>query len=190
MAQFIGAQAGIRDQEYADTRSQTSEKPFSYLTKFKPVGVCPKKELPYTCHWDEGGKNVSTKKIRVGVGLTKQRGDIKPSMQMVGPGRFQLGNGDPKYVQDNTELRNGNRQVLRGSTRPSMELKGCSAFQQGQSPWTSFCFTADRARNKYNYAIQCTSAYFTAFAPPACQKVEPFRPAGISTRVSSKDFSC
>jgi hypothetical protein len=189
MAQFLGAHAGIRDAEYADLRSKTSEKPFSYLTRFEPAGVCPKKELPYTCHWGEGGRHMTTDSLRVGVGLTKERGNIKPSMQLVGPGRFQLGNGDLDYVQDNTSLRNGTRQVLRGSTRPSTELKGCSAFQQGQAPWTSFCFTSDRSRNKYEFAIQSTSSYITAFAPPQCLHVEPFRPAGISTRVA-KDFAC
>lgn len=150
MAQFVGEQTSLRDEEYIDLRARTSQRPYNYLTRFVPNGLCPK-DVPYTCGWawSEGGSHLAPDVLRVGKGLTRDR---------------------------------------RRDSRPWTELKGRSAFQYGQTPWTGFAATVDRSRNKYEYAVQCTSSYMMAHAPPSTPRVEPFVLGGISTRID-KDFA-
>jgi hypothetical protein len=187
MAQFVGAATSLRDADYTDLRSTTSQGAFQYVTRMVPTGICPPKDMPYTCGWSEGGVHLTDASLRVGSGLTRQRGGPKLNAQMVGPARFQKGNGDSAASAIGTKLRDGTRQVLRGSTRPSAQLQGRSPFQQGQSAWTSFASTADKGRNKYEYATQCTAQYLTAYAPDLPQHVEPFTPGGLGTR-QARDF--
>ena len=187
MAQCIGAQASLKDQRYQDIRSGTSQQPYEYITKMPPSGTCPPKDLPYTCGWNEGGNHVSSENLRVGVGLTRERGAIKPNAQLVGPVLFQKGNGDIDQTDEGTRLRNGTpRQVLRG-THLYAPLKGCVPFQQGQVPWTSFQSTAERGRNKYGMSVNCSADYLTEYAPKRPLAVEPFVISGIDTR-QGKDF--
>ena len=183
MAQFIGAQTSLQNGEYVDVRSKTSQQTLDYITKIVPTGRCPPKEIPYMCGWSEGGNNVSSEKLRVGSGLTRQRGALRRPSQLVGPIRFQQGNGDCESTNVGTRLRNGSHQARRGKAKPSIELKGCTPFQQGQATWASFSGTAERGRNKYDYATQCTSAYFQGIPRgPAAAPVEPFELGGITTR--------
>jgi hypothetical protein len=183
MAQFIGAQTSLQNGEYVDVRSKTSQQPLEYVTKIVPTGRCPPKEMPYMCGWSEGGFHVSSEKIRVGSGLTRQRGAPRKPSQLIGPVRFQQGNGDCESTSVGTRLRNGSHYPRRGDPKPSIELKGCSPFLQGQATWTHFSGTVERGRNKYDYATQCTSAYFESIPrgrTTAC--IEPFELGGITTR--------
>lgn len=182
MAQFLGAQTSLQSGEYSDIRSKTSEQSLEYLTKFVPTGRCPPKEQPYTCGWGEGGKNLSSQELRVGAGLTRNRGATRKSGQLIGPIRFQKGNGNCESTGVSTILRNGSRQVLRGEARPSTELKSCAAFQQGQAPWIDFNGTTERGRNKYDYATQCTFNYMLQHSPGPTKDIEPFELGGITTR--------
>lgn len=187
MAQFIGASTSLlKDREYVDLRSRTAQQPYEYLTRITPSGRCPPKELPYTCGWNEGGKYVTEDRLRVGAGLTRERGALKPSTQLVGPVVYQQGNGDLGYTNVETTLRNGAFQTLRGEHVYS-ELNGCVPFQYGQSAWTTFDSTAERSRHKYDYATACTVGYLSAFAPAKPARVEPFFPGGEQTR-QCKDF--
>lgn len=183
MSQFLGAQTSLQNEEYVDIRADTSQQPYRYLTRIVPAGTCPK-EVPYTCGWGEGGKNLSTQELRVGSGLTRLRGAIRKPAQLVGPTRFQKGNGNFESVAIGTTLRNGTNQVLRGSHRPSTELTGRAPFQQGQAPWIDFNTTAERGRNRYDYATQCTANYMLGFPPRTLPKeIEPFELGGITTRM-------
>jgi hypothetical protein len=189
MAAFLGAQTSLRDGEYTDLRSKTSEEPYAYLSRFTPSGTCPQ-ENPLTCTFSEGGQNLSTPEMRLGKGLSRTRGNRVSGGQLVGPGSFQCGNGDIAYAKVGTKLRNGHsRQVMRGRAKPFGELKTHAGFQQGQTPWTTFESTAERGRNKYQYATACTSMYATTLGPCRELPVETFRLGGVSTR-NAKDFHC
>lgn len=187
MAAFLGAQTSLRSGDYVDTRSKTSEEPYAYLTRFAPSGTCPQ-EHPFTCTFNEGGKNMTPPGLRVGKGLSRERGAPRPDSQLVGPGTFQHGNGDSQYADIGTKLRNGKRQILRGKARPSGELQSYAAYHQGHTPWTSFESTVERGRNKYTYSTAMTSGYMTAHGPCIDTPVESFRLGGVSTR-DAKDFT-
>jgi hypothetical protein len=188
MASFLGAETSLRGGEYADLRSRTSERPFGYLTRFVPVGTCPR-EYPWTCGFNEGGSHVTTPDMRLGKGLSRVRGAARPDAQLVGPAIFQHGNGDRTLADDDTTLRIGKYRVLRGTNKPCAKLQTHAKFQQAQTPWTTFQGTVERGRHKYEQAVTCLSCRLT---PPDCRampsSIEPFAPGGVSTR-DAKDFA-
>lgn len=187
MAQFIGSSASLlEDREYTDLRSRTAQQPYEYITRITPSGRCPPKDLPYTCGWNEGGKHMTENALRIGAGLTRERGAPRPSTQLVGPVVFQQGNGDQGYTNTETELLHGTFQPLRGD-HVYTELNGCVPFQYGQAAWRDFDSTAERSRHKYEYSTACTFGYVSEFAPGKPAKIEPFFPGGEQTR-QSKDF--
>jgi len=96
---------------------------------------------------------VSAEVLRVGEGLTRQRGQERVQTQMVGPLAFQYGNGDSDMTRLSSSLREGTRQVLRGTAAPSGELRSCAPFQYGQTASVGR-FTAERSRHKYEWAVQ------------------------------------
>ena len=188
MASFLGAQTGVRGDEYTDLRSKTSEEPFAYVSRFAPTGVCPQ-EHPFTCTFNKGGSTMTPPELRLGKGLSRSRGNRVSGGQLVGPGSFQHGNGGIAYAEIGTKLRNGRKcKVRRGHSMPSCELKTHAGFHQGQAPWTAFETTVERGRNKYQYATTCTSHYSTTLGPCQALPVESFRLGGVSTR-DAKDFS-
>ena len=182
MASFLGAETSLRGGEYVDVRSKTSERTYSYLTRFVPLGVCPQ-DHPFTCGFNEGGGTVSTPAMRLGQGLSRVRGATRPDAQLVGPAIFQHGNGDRALADAGTVLRNGTRQVLRGKKKPYAKLQNFAKYQQAQTPWTQFMGTAERGRHKYDQAVTCLSCMLY---PPSGQNtnaaVEPFMLGGVSTR--------
>lgn len=182
MAQFIGRSASYRDSEYHDLRSRTSQEAYKYnMTKFKPQ-QCPD-ALPYTCYFNEGYDKVASHKIRVGEGLTRVRGDDRPSTQLVGPSVSQKGNGDMKSTDTGTRLRTGHQEVLRGSVRDYTKLQGPAPYMNGQRPWTAFNATVQPGRSKYEYSIQDTSEYLMQYPVDTVGHVEPFVRGGASTRL-------
>jgi len=141
MAQFIGTNVSLRDDEYIDLRAKTSVRPYEYVVnQFRPY-ACPK-ELPYTCSFNES-RDIST----------------------------------------GSHLRAGHQEILKGVEKPFAALTGPSAFQSGQRPWTQFDATVERGRNKYDLAIQDTSAYLTKYAVQNHGNIEPFVRGGASTRL-------
>lgn len=181
--QFLGSETSTRD-----SRSLLTGQPYSYVTDFAPIGVCPSKDgagrdaFPYTCAFPEGGDRISTDELRVGAGLTRPRAGSRASMQLVGPMMFQHGNGtiaSRREISASTRLRDGHRrQVLKGLATPSMELQGHSPFQFGQYA-TPGEITAVRGRHKYEYTTQARSL---DHGPARPQSVETFYRGGISTR--------
>jgi hypothetical protein len=111
---------------------------------------------------------LSAEVLRVGEGLTRERGQSRIQTQMVGPLTFQYGNGDREMTGISGSLRAGERQVLRGTAAPSGELRSCAPFQYGQTASVGQ-FTADRSRHKYEWAIQSKPL---TYGPPLQQAVE------------------
>lgn len=183
MAQFIGSSASLRDAEYHDIRSKTSQDAFKYVnTQFRP-NTCPE-ALPYMCSFNEGYTSVSANKVRVGEGLTRVRGAPRPSTQLVGPSGHQHGNGDIEHTDTNTRLRTGHQEILRGSVRPHVQLQGPTPYQSGQRPWTAFDTTVVKGRGKYEYSVQDTSDYILKYPVEQCSNgIEPFLRGGASTRL-------
>lgn len=86
-------------------------------------------------------------------------------------------------VDSSSHLRIGHQEILRGSVKPSGMLSGPSAYQSGQRPWTHFDSTVERARNKYEFSVQDTSAYMTKYGATNHKNIEPFVRGGTSTRL-------
>lgn len=195
MALFMGDSASItQEREYVDARSETAQHPFRYVMRYRPTGVVPTAgdpctwTLPFSPGWAEGGDHLSTPKLRIGEGLSRQRGRIRPATQLVNPVRFHLGNGDRCAVKTSTRLRNGYREVRRGVDRPSMVLNSGVGFHQGQTPAPTFTSTVERGRCKDVWATQPTASYIAQFAPSDPQRIEEFSRGGVSTRCGT-DFS-
>lgn len=187
MTSFVGAETSLRGGDYIDVRSQTAEQPFHYLTRFVPVGECPS-ERPFTCTFNEGGARMTEPELRFGKGLSRVRGDLRPTSQIVGPAIYQHGNGDIQLVDDETTLRRGEkRRVLRGHRKPYASLQSYAQFQQAQTPWAKGIGTVERGRSKYEQAITCFSCMTYSPECYAPMNVEPFVPGGVSTR-DAKDF--
>lgn len=183
MASFIGSFTGLSDTDgYQDMRSEMSKETFRYLKRNLRTAECPK-ELPYGCSFKEGHDTLTSKKLRVGTGLTRQRGGPRPQTQLVGPGNHHQGNGDRQSTQIGTALRDGTHQVLRGSERPYTELVTQAGYESGQTPWTQFNSTVERSRDKYSQSIHSTFDYITTYGNKKPLITEMFKRGGESTRL-------
>ncbi len=129
---------------------------------------------------------LSAEILRVGDGLTRQRGQARVQTQMVGPLTFHYGNGDYCDTELSGDLRQGSRYVRRGNKHPMGELRTCVPFQYGQMPWLP-TFTADRSRFKYNWSQYRKPLDLGPFECKR-QPVEPMFWGGEWTR-NGKDFS-
>jgi len=94
---------------------------------------------------------LSAEVLRVGDGLTRQRGQARAQTQMVGPLSFQFGNGDSQMTKLSGNLREGARYVRRGNQHPLGELMGCAPYQFGQNAFIGE-FTVERGRHKYHWS--------------------------------------
>lgn len=183
MTSYIGSFTGLSDTDgYQDVRSEMSQETFKYLKRNLKQATCPK-ELPYGCSFAEGHQTITNKKLRVGSGLTRKRGAPRPTTQLVGPGNHQQGNGDRSATKIGTKLRDGTRQVLRGSQRPTTELMTQAKYETGQTPWTRFDTTVERSRDKYAQSIHSTFDYISQYGNQKPLHTELFRRGGESTRL-------
>jgi len=129
MSSFIGKSASLRDTNYDLDRLRMSQETFKYLQRHNVQSSCPS-ELPYTCTFQDGHKNISTPKLRIGGGITHCKGKQCVSTQLVGPVASQQHNGNRYHTNIGTNLRGGKSHIRRGTETSSYDP---SIWVQGQS---------------------------------------------------------
>jgi hypothetical protein len=98
---------------------------------------------------------VSAEILRVGDGLTRQRGQARVQTQMVGPLAFQYGNGDRDMTPVSATLREGRFSTRRGVRPQFGELNASVPYQFGQIAQIG-APTAERSRHKYEWSVSCS----------------------------------
>lgn len=162
------------DAEFTCDRDARSAKPFEYLMRYRPSHSCPM-TTPLTCGRAEGGRHLAPRSEKG----TRVRGARCVYTQLVGPGRYQYGEGTASSVT--SRLREGRFQTRRGCEPVSAVLQSPVAFQQGHAFAAPPMPTVERGRTRYEMTVQSRDLY-GPFAPGAALPVENFARCGAPTR--------